>query len=147
MNLNILNQASPLPESVGMYSRWVSQVARFSFRVGKITSNYDLSANVRIMEAGKAATGEYVEIKNIGDCSQILTGWTLSDQAFHTFLFPTFLLAAGMTMRVWVGPGENTASDLYWGRNTSVWNDRGDVATLRDASGSLVQEFPIKATK
>lgn len=147
MNLNNLHQASILPESVGVYSRWVGQVARFSFRVGKITNNYVLSANVRIVEAGKAATGEYVEIRNIGDCAQIMTGWTLSDQAFHTFVFPIFLLNAGAIVRVWVGFGENTASDLYWGKKTSIWNDTGDIAALRDTTGSLVQEFPIKPVK
>jgi len=29
-------------------------------------------------------------------------------------------------------------SDLYWGRETPVWNNDGDLATLADANGTVV---------
>jgi hypothetical protein len=42
---------------------------------------------------------------------------------------------------VHTGEGADTARDLYWDRSTSVWNNGGDVATLKDASGNIVSSY------
>ena len=79
-----------------------------------------------------------MEITNKDTAAQSLTGWTLEDEGNHTYTFPEFSLNAGSSVKVHTGEGTDTARDLYWGRSTSVWNNGGDVATLRDASGNIV---------
>ena len=48
--------------------------------------------------AGDDAQGEYVRIENQGGTAQDMTGWTLSDEANHTFTFPMLVLDAGTTV-------------------------------------------------
>jgi uncharacterized surface protein with fasciclin (FAS1) repeats len=68
-----------------------------------------------------------------------LTGWTITDEGMlHTYVFPPFVLQAGETVTVHTGPGNDTATDLYWGRGSPVWNNDGDIATLADADGKVV---------
>ncbi|NYT01621.1 MAG: lamin tail domain-containing protein [Methanosarcinales archaeon] len=86
---------------------------------------------------------EWVEIANQGDSEQSLAGWTLSDQQEHVYSFPEeFVLAAGERVKVHSGSGTDGSSDLYWNRNTPVWNNDGDTATLWDNSGEAVSSYP-----
>jgi len=89
--------------------------------------------------------GEWVEITNKDTAAQSLTGWTLEDEGNHTYTFPEFSLNAGSSVKVHTGEGTDTTRDLYWGRSTSVWNNGGDVATLRDASGNIVSSYSGEA--
>jgi hypothetical protein len=41
--------------------------------------------------------------------------------------------------------GNDTSEDLFWNRSSSIWNNDGDVATLRDASGNLISSYPEEA--
>lgn len=61
-------------------------------------------------------------LKNNGVESVDLTGWTLKDEADHTFKFPSFLLEAGATVTIHTGSGEDTQTDLYWGSSQAIWN-------------------------
>ncbi len=90
---------------------------------------------------GDDVEGEYVEIRNLSGTAQIMTGWTLSDAASHTFIFPVFTLNAGATIKVWVKSGANTATDLYWGSGSAIWNNDGDTAYLRDSQGNLIDSY------
>ena len=87
---------------------------------------------------GSDAEGERVELRNGGDTAADLTGWTLEDAASYRYSFPPFTLAAGATVTVWVKAGADTASDLYSGRGSAVWNNDGDTATVRDGGGAVV---------
>jgi len=91
---------------------------------------------------GPEVSGEFVLIQNNGGASVDVTGWTLSDAAYHTFRFPSFFLGPKGYVRVWTREGMNTATDLYWGRRAAVWNNAGDKAFLRERRGLLVSEFP-----
>jgi hypothetical protein len=84
---------------------------------------------------------EYILLQNFSGAPQVLTGWTLRDLAGKTFTFPTFTLPIDGVVRVWTGKGANTATDLYWGSGTAIWNNSGDTAYLRDAAGNLVSEY------
>jgi endonuclease G len=85
---------------------------------------------------------EYVLIRNEGAAAAAMEGWTLSDAAETEFTFPSFSLAPGAQVRVWVKAGTNDGENLYWGRGSPVWNNTGgDTATLRDAAGRLVSEY------
>jgi hypothetical protein len=85
---------------------------------------------------------EWVEITNNGDTDQNLAGWMLEDAQNHTYTFPDFDLLAGATVRIHTGTGSNSDEDLYWNRSTSIWNNGGDLATLKDASGIAVSYYP-----
>ncbi len=85
---------------------------------------------------------EWIEITNQGEEDVSLEGWTLSDQQNHTYTFQDFVLIAGGSAKVHTGSGEDTEEDLYWNRNTSTWNNDGDVATLTDAEGNVVSRYP-----
>ena len=101
------------------------------------------SANVRIASIlynpdGSDVDGEYVEIENQGNSAQDMNGWTLSDISSITFTFPDFTLDAGGRVYVWVKAGTNDSSNLFWGRGSSVWNNTGDTANLKDESGIMI---------
>ncbi len=90
------------------------------------------------------AEGEYVVIENQGPTAQRMTGWKLRDKAGHTFEFPDqFPLLSGKAVRVWVGQGKDSATDLYWGRGAAVWNNTGDTAELCDQQGTIVSTYDV----
>ena len=91
--------------------------------------------------------GEWVEVSNNGTADANLTGWTLEDAQNHTYTFPGFSLKAGAKVTIRTGMGNDTSSDLYWNRNTSIWNNDGDLATLTDASGNIVARYPEESQK
>jgi len=81
---------------------------------------------------------EYVRIENAGGSAADMANWTLSDVAGNTFTFPPFTLNPGASVRVWTKAGTGTATDLYWGRGSAVWDNVGDCAYLRDSAGAQV---------
>ena len=121
------------------------------WRAGRVAAGWP-ATDGRVIEVATAATtppalsglqitaldlvGEAVTITNAGDTAVNLTGWTIADEgASSTYTFPVFVLDAGSNVTVHSGAGNETASDLYWGRSSPVWNNDGDTATLADASG------------
>lgn len=90
---------------------------------------------------GRDVDGEYVLIENTLAHAVDLGNWTLRDHAGHVFRFPLMTLAAGSTCRVWTGAGTDTASDVFWGRGTAVWNNEGDRAILRNRHGLTVHTY------
>ena len=101
------------------------------------------AANVKISHIlynpdGSDADGEYVELHNLGTVVADLTNWTLRDAKDTTYTFPTLSLASGAKVKIWAKSGSNTTTDLYWSRNSAIWNNDGDTATLRNAEGADV---------
>jgi hypothetical protein len=108
------------------------------------------SRDVRIVTVlfdplGPEPQGEYVLIENDRATAVDLTGWTLADAAQHTYHFPKFTLVPGGTVTVWTGTGTDDAENLHWGRHQAVWNNTGDIATVRDAAGNQVSRFAYTA--
>lgn len=99
---------------------------------------------------------EIVTIVNLSDRPIELTGWRLESsnslgrEVKQTFWFPRgFFLPprgvvrvhSGPAVRGWVDPSSGrTETDLPWTAIT-VWNDKADVAWLRDPSGELVDLY------
>jgi|GEM_PF-1150428 len=83
---------------------------------------------------------EYVAIKNVGCAALSLTGWRLMDLAGHTFIFPGFSLNPGATVTVYTGSGTNTATALYWGSGSPIWNNDHDTAYLYDQNMNLIDK-------
>lgn len=81
---------------------------------------------------------ETVSIHNGGETTVDLSGWTVTDEAGHEYTFGDVTLDAGYTVTLHTGSGTATATDVYWGRSSAVWNNDGDTVTIRDASGAVV---------
>lgn len=87
--------------------------------------------------------GEYLVVRNDTPATAALSGWTLSDYARrHMFTFPAgFTLDPGHDVRIWTRPGTNSATDLFFGRSSAIWNNTGDTATLTNTSGGVVSTY------
>ncbi|NTU78230.1 MAG: lamin tail domain-containing protein, partial [Chloroflexales bacterium] len=97
---------------------------------------------------GRDVDGEYVRLRNDGPAPINLAGWTLSDsQAKHTFTFPRFTLGPRAEVRLWTRSGHNNGANLYWGNRTAIWNNEGDSATLKDATGAVVSRYAYDGKK
>jgi len=81
---------------------------------------------------------EYVILKNIGTTTRSLTGWTVRDANGFVYKFGTFSLGAGKSVVLRTGKGTNSSTNRYWGRSWYVWNNTGDKAYLRNASGTTM---------
>jgi len=88
--------------------------------------------------------GEWVEIKNQGENSVNMINWTLKDEANHIYTFADFTLTPDESLFIYSGCGSNTQEKLYWQcpeGEYAIWNNSGDTAFLRDASGNLVDSY------
>ena len=94
----------------------------------------------KIISVNFQGADQWVEIANQGTGSIDLDGWSLKNRENQSYTFPAnFTLRAGSTVRVNSGFGSNSSSDLY---NSALdWNEMGDTATLKDASGRIISEY------
>jgi pimeloyl-ACP methyl ester carboxylesterase len=90
---------------------------------------------------GRDIDQEYVEIQNDTAGAVGMESWTLRDAKNHLFTFPVFSLPAGSSAKVWTKAGVNDAENLFWGRRSAVWNNKGDKAVLRDENGVDVARY------
>jgi LysM repeat protein len=86
--------------------------------------------------------GESIIISNSGQPVR-LENWTLSDQQGHVYAFPNLSLGTGGSVRIHTGSGRNSPTDLYWGLEAAIWGEAGDVASLRDNQGKLVDAYSL----
>jgi LysM repeat protein len=98
---------------------------------------------VDVLSAGDVNT-ESVELRNLGNVVN-LQGWTLSNEAGDTFLFPEFRMQQGALVRVFTRQGRNTPAALYWGRETAAWA-AGQTLTLADSGGQIQVTFTVGET-
>lgn len=81
---------------------------------------------------------EFVVITNTGSRAVKLDGWVLKDRAGHRYRFDAFRLRPGKSVTIHTGRGNDDRNDLYWGSKDYIWNNDGDTATLKNASGNTV---------
>ncbi len=97
---------------------------------------------VEYSRPGRDWTDEHVLIENIGPGDQNMTGWRLGSDYFDSYAFPPgFILAGSTSVRVWSGSGQDTATELYWGRDGPAWDAGGGVVYLWDAQGNVVDSW------
>ena len=82
---------------------------------------------------------EWISLVNSGSRSVNLTGYTVRDKSNHVYKFGNVTIP-GNGGRLWLhtGTGTNGAKDRYWGSGNYIWNNTGDTAYLRNASGTQV---------
>lgn len=88
---------------------------------------------------------EYVKLTNRRARTINLKNWTLRDKANHVYKFSgDFKLGKGKSVIIRTGKGKNTASTRYWGSGNYIWNNTGDTAYLRNASGKQIDKCSWK---
>jgi competence protein ComEC len=84
---------------------------------------------------------EYVVLKNNGDESVDLSGWTVRDAAGRTYTVPDGVaVASDETITLHTGSGTDTETDLYWESGSPIWNNGGDTVTVRNSTGAVIIE-------
>lgn len=103
--------------------------------------------------------GEYITLTNTTTRAIAIGGYRVSDDgAKHVYVVPRgFTLGAKKSVVIRSGQGRNTSSNLYWGqavrglkpasRNSFVWNNSSDKATLKNAAGVTVHTCAYTRTK
>ncbi|MFO7661310.1 MAG: lamin tail domain-containing protein [Chloroflexota bacterium] len=82
---------------------------------------------------------EFVEIKNFDTKPIRLQNWKLHDEGVkHTYTFPNYTIQPGQSCRVYTNENHPDWCGFNWGNNRAIWNNDGDVATLKDSSGKTI---------
>jgi micrococcal nuclease len=82
--------------------------------------------------------GEYVVLSNDGTDPLAIGNWTVSDEAGHSYTFPTdATVPASGSVRLYSGSGTDTATEYYRG-DDPIWNNDGDTVTVRAENGTVV---------
>lgn len=82
---------------------------------------------------------EYFTLRNLYKDAVDMSGWTLTNREGVTFAFPEgFVLPSQAKVCVFTGCGVDTHSDLHWCSERPIWRNEGDTATLRDATGRII---------
>jgi micrococcal nuclease len=84
---------------------------------------------------------EYVCITNLSEHPVDMTGWYVHHRPDKWYTFAVFILDAGASVRLHSGNEVDTATDLYWRNDDSIWRDIHDAAYLYDADDKLVDEY------
>jgi hypothetical protein len=98
--------------------------------------------------AKDAQADEFIEVRNIGDAPQDLSGWRIAagDRKL-AFTFPAGTsLDPGASVRVYTdldAPGPGRFSFESNGR--AVWNDKGAEGTLFDSKGAVVSKYGYRS--
>ena len=91
----------------------------------------DINVNmVGVIGAG-TLMDERLITQNNGAQELDLTGWYLTDNQGNTYTFPQLTLFPGVKVQLHTIPGQDTPTDLYWGRAAPVWSS-GELAALYD---------------
>ena len=84
---------------------------------------------------------KWVRLTNLGDGLVLLAGWTLSDKTgSQPYVFPAFVLMPKSSVTIYSGRGKMNDTALFMGRDTPIWSNSGDVATLKDGSGTIIDQ-------
>ena len=70
------------------------------------------------------------------DCD--LTGWKIKGEGRKNFVFPDFVLKNNSDVKITIGDGINSESELFWKNQEYVWTKSGDTLFLRDKNSGLV---------
>ena len=71
-----------------------------------------------------------------------LAGWTLRDDAGHTYTFPALTLFQEGAVTLHTGSGVDTVTDLYWRLGEPLWAS-GRQILLSEANGNLHTRFTV----
>ena len=82
--------------------------------------------------------GEHVVLRNVWQKPVDVGGWYMRDAAYNLLpIAEGYVIPAGGTLRVYVGPGTNTADRYYLGGSAAVLNNGGDSIALHRPDHSI----------
>ena len=82
--------------------------------------------------------GEHVVLRNVSSKPVDVGGWYMRDAAYNLLpIADGYVIPAGGTLRVYVGPGTNTSDRYYIGGSASVLNNGGDSIALHRPDDSI----------
>jgi Lamin Tail Domain/Right handed beta helix region len=81
---------------------------------------------------------EIIVLRNHGNRAARMSGWRVRDRQGNVYRFGDVRLAAGSSLTLHSGRGDDSNRDVYWGRSREVWDNDKDVALLKRANGALV---------
>jgi len=85
---------------------------------------------------------EYIVFENTGGAALDLSGWTIADEADHTYYVSDGVsLGPGETITLYTGSGSDSSTELYWGSDSAIWNNGGDTIIVTDDAGSVILEY------
>lgn len=86
---------------------------------------------------------EYVEVMNRGTVAADISGWVLgADDAGQDFRFPPgTVLQPGQRIRIYTNQVHPQWGGFSYGSGRPIWNDKGELAKLRDTDGNTVSQF------
>lgn len=128
-----ISTGSQVNQPVSMQSSMAQPNATYSVAI--TATQFDAPGDDR-----KNLNGEWVEIANSGNSPVDMANWILDSSGERVYTFPEFSLASGASAKVFTGKGVDSASELYIGMRSPVWNNKGDTATLKDATGHIVSQ-------
>ena len=105
-----------------------------------VTGNVSI-INIFFDGAGSSEPDEYVEIRNDDVRPIQLQNWTLSDIANHVYTFPSFVIQPSQVCRVYTNQNHPEYCSFNYGSGSSIWNNTGDTAYLRDTVGTLIDTY------
>ena len=86
--------------------------------------------------------GEYVVLTNTGNAPVDVSGYVLQDAVINRLIVGSgYLLNPGGELRVYTGPGTNTAERYYNNRTTAVLNNTGDSLAVFTPGGIFVDLY------
>jgi Lamin Tail Domain len=87
--------------------------------------------------SNKSLNGEWIQLRSTCTTNKSLTGWKIKDAANHVYIFGTYSLPAGGTVKIHTGNGSNTSTNRYWGQSWYIWNNTGsEKASLLTSTGT-----------
>jgi hypothetical protein len=89
---------------------------------------------------------EWVQLHNTSASRINLTGWTLRDKQGHIYTFGTYTIKAHGYVKIHTGSGTNTQTDRYWRQHWYVWNNTGDQATIKNRTGTVIDQRSYTGT-
>ena len=85
---------------------------------------------------------EYIVFENAGSSTLDLSGWTIADEADHTYYVPDGVeLGPGETITLYTGSSSDSNTELYWGSDSAIWNNGGDTIVVSNGAGSVVLKY------
>lgn len=85
---------------------------------------------------------EFVQITNQGLAAVNLEGWRLNaGELDQDFLFSDFLLAPGLSCRIYTNENHPEYCGLSFGIRQEIWNNEGDCGYLYDQEGAQVSKY------
>jgi hypothetical protein len=125
-----LTGAAALPAAASSASTAAARGRVFIHRIFYNSPGPDTGSN-------SSLNAEWVDLHNSSGHPITLTRWTLRDKAGHVYTFGTYRLRAHMDVRIHTGHGSDTRTNRFWNHDGYIWNNNGDTAILKSASGAV----------